>query len=46
MFDFWQRGSTSLVAVMALVQTVVLLIFVVAGQRVRRESGETASPAS
>jgi len=36
MFDLWQRGSTGLVAVLALVQTGVLLVFVVAGQRIQR----------
>ena len=37
MFDFWQRGSTSLVAVMALVQSAILLVIVTIGQRIRRE---------
>ncbi|MGE0749736.1 MAG: ABC transporter permease [Variibacter sp.] len=46
MFDYWLRGSTSLVAVMALVQTAVLLIFVVAGQSVRRERTAYALPSS
>ncbi|HUK10044.1 MAG TPA: iron ABC transporter permease [Stellaceae bacterium] len=36
MFDFWERGSTGLVAVMALVQSLILLVLVVAGQWVRR----------
>jgi iron(III) transport system permease protein len=36
MFDLWQRGSTGLVAVLALVQTVVLLVLIVAGQRIQR----------
>jgi len=37
MFDFWLRGSTNLVAVMALVQTVILVLMVVIGQRIRRQ---------
>jgi iron(III) transport system permease protein len=37
MFDFWLRGSTNLVAVMALVQTVLLVLLVVIGQRIRRD---------
>ena len=32
MFDFWLRGSTSLVAVMALTQSVILLALVALGQ--------------
>ena len=32
MFDFWQRGSTGLVAAMALVQCAILLVFVLLGQ--------------
>ncbi len=32
MFDFWQRGSTGLVAAMALVQCCILLVFVLLGQ--------------
>jgi iron(III) transport system permease protein len=39
MFDMWQRGGTSIVAVLAIVQTVVLLVFVVVGQRIRRDPG-------
>ena len=38
MFDLWQRGSTSLVAVLALIQSCVLLVLVVAGQWIRREA--------
>ena len=37
MFDFWQRGSTGLVAAMALVQSCILLVFVTLGQLVRRD---------
>ncbi len=37
MFDFWQRGSTNLVAVMALVQSIVLVLLVAIGQSIRRE---------
>ena len=36
MFDFWERGSTGLVAVMALLQSLVLLALVLAGQSIRR----------
>jgi iron(III) transport system permease protein len=36
MFDLWSRGSTSTVAVMALVQAAILLVFVAAGQAARR----------
>ncbi len=35
MFDFWQRGSTGLVAAMALVQCAILLVFVLLGQWLR-----------
>ena len=38
MFDLWQRGSASLVAVLALIQSSVLLVLVVAGQWIRREA--------
>ena len=31
MFDFWQRGSTGLVAAMALAQSFILLVFVLIG---------------
>ncbi|MFI5012451.1 MAG: ABC transporter permease [Hyphomicrobiales bacterium] len=41
MFDFWLRGSTNLVAAMALVQTVVLVILVVLGRRIRRDQVQT-----
>lgn len=41
MFDFWQRGSTGLVAAMALVQSLILLVFVVLGQALRRDRMET-----
>lgn len=36
MFDFWARGSTSMVAVMALCQSLVLLVLVVLGNVIRR----------
>ncbi len=36
MFDFWQRGSTGLVAAMAVVQIAILLVLVLAAQRLRR----------
>lgn len=36
MFDFWARGSTSMVAVMALCQSFVLLVLVVLGNLIRR----------
>jgi iron(III) transport system permease protein len=45
MFDFWLRGSTGLVAVMALLQSVILLVLVIAGQRLRREPASAQSPA-
>ncbi len=35
MFDFWQRGSTGLVAAMALVQSLILLAVVLVGQLIR-----------
>ena len=37
MFDFWQRGSTGLVAAMALVQSLILLAVVAVGQVLQRE---------
>jgi len=37
MFDFWLRGSTNLVAVMALAQTLVLALLVLLARRIRRE---------
>lgn len=37
MFDMWQRGSTGLVAAMALVQTAILLVVVLLGQVLRRD---------
>ncbi len=37
MFDMWQRGSTGLVAAMALVQTAILLVVVLLGQMLRRD---------
>jgi iron(III) transport system permease protein len=39
MFDFWERGSASLVAVMALIQAGVLLVIVVVGQRLSGARG-------
>ncbi|HVM79845.1 MAG TPA: iron ABC transporter permease [Stellaceae bacterium] len=38
MFDLWQRGSTSLVAVLALIQCSLLLLLVIAGRLIRRET--------
>ena len=35
MFDFWQRGSTGLVAAMALIQSAILLAVVLLGQLLR-----------
>lgn len=46
MFDFWERGSIGLVAVMALVQTVVLLAIVVFGQSMKKRHGGSRSLAS
>ena len=43
MFDFWLRGSTGLVAVMALLQSVTLLTLVLVGQRLRRETVSAGS---
>ncbi|MBV9113119.1 MAG: iron ABC transporter permease [Hyphomicrobiales bacterium] len=37
MFDFWLRGSTNLVAAMALAQTLVLALLVLLARRIRRE---------
>lgn len=42
MFDFWARGSTNLVAVMALFQSLVLLIVIACGNLVRR--GQERAP--
>lgn len=42
MFDFWARGSTSLVAVMALFQSLVLLVLVVLGNWIRRGHEQTS----
>jgi iron(III) transport system permease protein len=36
MFDFWERGSTSLVAVMALAQSALLLLFITIGRMLTR----------
>ncbi len=36
MFDVWERGSTNLVAAMALIQAFLLLVIVVLGQRLSR----------
>jgi iron(III) transport system permease protein len=44
MFDLWSRGSTSTVAVMALVQAVILLGFVAAGQAIRRSGAAPDVP--
>lgn len=40
MFDDWARGSTGMVAVMALFQSVVVLVFVAIGQKIQRNRGE------
>jgi iron(III) transport system permease protein len=40
MFDFWLRGSTNLVAVMALAQTLVLALLVLFARRLRREHAQ------
>ena len=40
MFDMWQRGSTGLVAAMALVQSCILLVFVLLGQVLRSGHAE------
>ena len=42
MFDYWQRGSTGLVAVMALAQTFILLVFVLLGSALRRDRMDTS----
>ncbi len=44
MFDFWQRGSTGLVAAMALVQSLILLVFVLLGQALRRDRMTDGNP--
>jgi uncharacterized membrane protein len=41
MFDFWLRGSTNLVAVMALAQSLVLVLLVVLARRLGRERTQT-----
>lgn len=41
MFDFWARGATNLVAVMALFQSLVLLVLVVIGNRLKRGHEQT-----
>lgn len=43
MFDFWQRGSTGLVAAMALVQSLILLVLVLLGQALRRDRINTSA---
>ncbi len=42
MFDVWERGSTNLVAAMALIQAGLLLLIVLVGQRLSR--GTTVAP--
>jgi len=42
MFDVWERGSTNLVAAMALIQAGLLLLIVLVGQRLSR--GTTVVP--
>lgn len=44
MFDLWVRGSTGVVAVMALVQTVIILALVVLSRLVRAGGGSTLVP--
>ena len=44
MFDLWARGSTGVVAVMALVQTVIILTLVVLSRLVRAGAGPTFAP--
>jgi iron(III) transport system permease protein len=46
MFDFWLRGSTNLVAVMAIAQTFLLLLLVVLGQRFLLAPGGAPRPPS
>ena len=41
MFDYWQRGSTGLVAAMALAQSLILLVFVLLGSALRRDRMDT-----
>ena len=42
MFDSWARGSTGLVAVMALIQSAIILVFVVISQFTRRDQEQSA----
>jgi iron(III) transport system permease protein len=44
MFDFWERGSTSLVAVMALVQAGLLFVIVIAGQMLSGRHDNPVAP--
>ena len=39
MFDSWSRGTTGLVAIMAIMQSVVVFTLAVAGQMIRRRQG-------
>jgi hypothetical protein len=44
MFDLWLRGSTDVVAVMALIQTAIILALVVLSRLVRAGRGPTLIP--
>ena len=44
MFDFWERGSTSLVAVMALVQAGLLFVIVLVGQKLSNRYDAATAP--
>ena len=46
MFDLWARGSTDVVAVMALVQTAIILALVVLSRLIRAGRGPTLIPGS
>ncbi len=46
MFDLWARGSTGVVAVMALVQTVIILTLVVLSRLIKAGAGPTLAPGS
>ena len=44
MFDLWARGSTGVVAVMALMQTIIILVLVVLSRLIRAGRGPTLIP--
>jgi iron(III) transport system permease protein len=46
MFDLWLRGSTDVVAVMALVQTIIILTLVLLSRLIRAGRGPTLAPGS